>query len=377
MADRPLRVLQLTSTSLMGGAEQMVLHLLRAADPVRVRFEVLSLLGPGDLTRRAAEAGVPAVHWNLAGMGRPWRWPGLWRRMRRFLIRGRFDAVHCYGLRADLAVRWVAAGLGVPVLSSISSPDPWRRAPHVWLDRLTADGVTAWVAVCEAARQTRLRRERFPADRIHVVLNGLPDQAPPTVEARRAARARWRLAPDAPVLAVVGNLRPAKGYPDLIEALAGLRTRVPGLICLAAGRDDSAGALPALARARGLESALKFIGFNEDPSRELLPAADLLVMPSHWEGCPVALLEAMRAGLPSVATRVGGIPELITDGREGLLVPPHAPGALTEALAALLVDPARRAAMGAAARARFLATFTADRMAAELTALYEHYGRIR
>ena len=113
-----------------------------------------------------------------------------------------------------------------------------------------------------------------------------------------------------PVLAVVGNLRAAKGYPDLIEAMTALKERFPEIVCLCAGRDDSAGAIPAQAQARGVDGRMRWLGFVEE-AQSVLAAADLAVISSHWEGCPVNLLEAMRAGMASVATRVGGIPELL------------------------------------------------------------------
>lgn len=370
MPHRPLRILQIASTSQMGGAEHMILQLVRHADPARLKVDVLALMGTGPLPALATQAGAVGTGWGVRRIADP-RLPF---RMRRFLKENRFDLVHCYGLRAELLTRWPARSLGIPVISSISSPDPWRKWPHVMLDRLTAGGVTAWISVCEAGRQTRIRRERFPADRIHVVLNGIPDEPPPDAAARAQARERWSLPDETPVLAMIANLRAAKGYPDLIEALAVLRRRFPGVICLCAGRDDSAGAIPALARERGVDSNMRFLGFVTDPAA-VLAAADLSVLSSHWEGCPINLLEAMRAGQAAVATRVGGIPELIEDGREGLLVPPREPGQLAAALASLLEDPARRRAMGQAARERFLNLFTVEKMVDQLTEIYERYAR--
>ena len=380
----PLRVLQLTSTSLMGGTEQMVLQLVQHADPARMKVEVLSLMGPGDLTRRAAALGTRAVNWGLARLADP-RLP---LRVRRFLREGRYDVVHCYGLRAELLTRPVARRAGAVCISSISSPDPWRRWHHTLLDRLTSGGVTFWIAVCDAARRTRISREQFPTERMMVVYNGLPDAPPPGEAERRAARARLGLAsgpsgapgpPGPPVLAVVGNLREAKGYPDLIEAMALLVKEHPAIVCLCAGRDDSGGAIPALAEGRGLSRALRWLGFVDgvdevdgvDKMDRIYAAADVVVSASHWEGCPINILEAMRAARPIVATRVGGVPELIDDRREGLLVPAREPAALAKAISSLLAAPDECAALGAAARARFLRQFTVERMVAEHTRIYE------
>ncbi|HPK02767.1 MAG TPA: glycosyltransferase family 4 protein [Candidatus Sumerlaeota bacterium] len=369
MPARPLRVLQVTSTSLMGGAEQMVMHLVRHADPARIQPDVLTLMGPGDLAVLAMQAGVESHNWALRRMADP----RLLRRMQLFLRAGRYDLVHTYGLRADLATRWVANGMQLPLISSISSVDPWRRRPHVWLDRLTADGVSAWVAVAEAARQSRIRREGFPPERIHVVYNGIPDRPPPDDAARRRARALLQLEADAPVLGAIGNLRPAKGYPDLFAALARLRTNWPGLTCVVAGRDDSGGELPRQARDHGLEATIRWQGFMADCA-PVLAAADVFVISSHWEGCPVNLLEAMRAGKAIVATAVGGIPEMIEHGRDGLLVPPGRSDLLAADIGRLLADPDLRAELGGAARRRFEERFTVERMVRELTEIYEAYA---
>jgi glycosyltransferase involved in cell wall biosynthesis len=367
----PLRVLQLTSTSKIGGAETMVLHLLRHADPARLQVEVLSLMGPGDLTARAREAGAWADNWGLVSLANP-RLPA---RMRALLIERNYDVIHGYGLRADLITRWVALGLKIPYISSISSIDPWRKKQHVLLDRWTAEGVACWIAVCEAARQSRITRERFPAQRIFTVLNGIPDLAPPTADETRAARERFGITAEAgPVLSMVANLREAKGYPDLLAALEIVKREFPNFVCLCAGSDESHGAIPALAARHGVEANVRWLGFVTDP-QSVLAAGDIAVLSSHWEGCPVNLIEAMRAARPSVATHVGGIPELIDSGAEGLLVPVKNPPELASALLRLMREPALRQRLGTQARTRYERQFRVERMVDQLTALYTRFAR--
>ncbi len=369
MRSRPLRVLQLASTSRMGGAERMILNLVRHADPARVQPQVLTLTGPGHLTLLAMQAGVEAHNWALEGL----RDPRLPRRMQLFLRAGRFDLVHTHGPRADLLARGVANGMQLPCVSAVSSGDPGRRWWQASLDRLTADGVTAWAAVCEAARRGRIDREGFPGDRIHVVYNGIPDASPPDDQARAQARRRLKLGDEVPVLATVASVHAAKGYPKLIDAVAILRRQYPDVVCLAAGRDDSGGSIPQTAASRGVADSIRWLGFVND-STDVLAAADVVVVASKWEGCPDSLIEAMRAGRAAVATRVGGIPEMIEDGAQGLLVPPGESGRLAEAVQALLGDPDRRRELGHAGRRRFLERFTVDKMVEGLSALYERYA---
>ncbi|MCE5228657.1 glycosyltransferase family 4 protein [bacterium] len=370
MAVRPLRVLHIASTSEMGGAEQMTMQFIRYADPGRVTPEVLSIMGPGHLTLLAMQAGVAASNWALKSLANPC----LLRRMGKFLRAGRYDIVHCYGLRAELLTRWPASRLGIPVISGVHSIDPWRKRPHVWLDRMTAGAVTAWVAVAEAVKQSRVKREHFPADRIHVVYNGIPDAPPPTGDDKRGARERLGIDQAAPVLAMIANVREAKGYPDLIEAMVQLREKHPNIVCLCAGRDDSGGEIPKLAEARGVGGAMRWLGFVNDPG-EILAAADVAVLSSHWEGCPINILESMRAARATVSTNVGGIPELIENDREGLLVDPKKPADLAAAIDRVLCDPLLRENLAQSAREKFAAKFTISTMVEELTKLYERYGR--
>jgi len=353
-----IRVLYVTSTARIGGAERRALNLARYADPSRVEASLLTLEPAGVLIDEARAAGVPVAAWNLRSIFQP----RLLARMRRFLLQERIDIVHPFGLRAELLVRGPASRSRARVVSSICSVDPWRRWYHTTLDRATADGVTAWISNSEAGKQAAVAREKFEEKRIFVVPTGIPERAPGGDAARTEARNQFGLrAGEGPVLGLIANVREAKGYADLISALGRLREKWPGIVCLCAGRDDSRGRIPNEIRRQGLEDQVRLLGFLEDPAR-VYDAADLAVLPSHWEGMPGALVEAMRAGLPSVATEVGGIPELIRNGEEGLLVPPGNSAALAEAIGKLLADPDLRTRMGQAARHRFEDAFRVEAM---------------
>jgi glycosyltransferase involved in cell wall biosynthesis len=357
----------IASTSELGGAEQSILNVARHADPARLAPSVLTLMGRGPTATLAHQAGVESVNWAL----RRTIDPRLWRRMQLFLRRGNYDLVQTFGLRADLLARWVAHGMGLKLISSIRSVDAWRRRRHVWLDRLTADGVTAWISNSEAGKRARVEREGVPADRIFVVRGGIPDRPPADEAARRRARAKLRIGEgEGPVLAVVANLTRAKGHGDLIEAVASLRVSWPRLACLCAGRDDASGRFQAAAESAGVGEAMRWLGFLDDPG-PVYDAADLAVLPSHWEGLPHASIEALRAGLPSVATDVGGVGEVVRHEREGLLCPSKQPQALAEAIGRALQDEEARKTWGAAARRRYEESFRVEKMVNELSGVYE------
>jgi glycosyltransferase involved in cell wall biosynthesis len=153
------------------------------------------------------------------------------------------------------------------------------------------------------------------------------------------------------VIGTVANLRATKGYPDLLAGARRVVDRVPAVRFVAVGRGPLEAELRRQAEQLGLGDRFSFLGFRPDAVR-VMSAFDVFCLPSHHEGLPVALMEALALGLPVVATRVGGVAELVTDGVDAVLVPAGEPATLADALVALAQDPARRGALGRAACAR-------------------------
>lgn len=364
----PIRLLQIASSSHIGGAEQLMLNAIRYADPARFVPFLLSLTGQGPLARLAEQAGTRGHNWALKEVADP----RLLRRMQLYLRRHPFHIVQCYGLRAELLTRWVAHGARLPLVSSIVSIDTHRGPVARFLDRATWDGVTLWMSTSRAAARAKIEREGVPAGRVFVVPTGIPDRPVADPAARAKARAKLGVAEDAgPVLAIVANVREAKGYPDLIDAVARLREKRPGIVCLCAGRDDSEGRIPALAEERGVGGNMRWLGFRPDAPLAY-DAADLAVLASHREGMPHSLIEAIRAGRATVATDVGGVSEVVRHEREGLLVPARDPAALAAAIDRALTDSAARAAWAASARARYEESFGVELMVERMTEVYEY-----
>lgn len=179
---------------------------------------------------------------------------------------------------------------------------------------------------------------------------------------RRGARRALDLGDQQPVVMTVGRLEPPKGQRHLIDSVPGLVSRFPDLAVLVLGRGHLHAQLAAHARALGVGSAVRLLGHRTD-ARMLLDAADVFVLPSLYEGMPLAVLEAMEAGLPVVATDVTGSAEVVVDGQTGYLVPARDPRALGQALAGLLGDAGRRARYGTAGQLRYRQHFTSQRMA--------------
>jgi glycosyltransferase involved in cell wall biosynthesis len=169
----------------------------------------------------------------------------------------------------------------------------------------------------------------------------------------------------------LGHLYREKGVYELLDAFAQLRPARPGLRLVIAGEGSEAHGLRLHANRLGLSAAVELPGWvGPDAKAEMLAQATCLVLPSHTEGLPLALLEAMLAGVPVVATSVGGVPEIVEDGRDALLVEPHDPGALAAAIGRVLDDPELATQLSEAARRHARADYTPDRLAERVSALY-------
>lgn len=293
------------------------------------------------------------------------------RRVRERLRAAEPDLVHTHLAYSDALGGLAARSLGIPTVSTIHVMR-WggdaREATRERLIRTVRRRCAARVVtVSEAARQAFLTQTGEAPERVVTVHNGvLADPAP---GAGRAVRASLGLAPEDTVVGMLSVLRGGKGHEQALDALRALLPSHPRLQLLIAGDGE---ARPALERAAAdLGRAVVFAGFRDD-AMATLDAVDVLLHPSRFDAFPTALLEAMSARVPVVATAVGGIPEIVRDGETGTLIDPEAGGTeIADALAPLLDDPSLRDRLGAAGRARYEAEFTAADWARRTRALYD------
>lgn len=345
-----------------GGAQRLALETCRTLDPARYRPALLCVRDRGPLVPAAEAQGVPVR--TLARLRRPWDLaavPVIARALRQ--LGADIVQVPLYS-RAGPYVRLAARLAGVPLVVCHEHcrerpPGPGRRLA----DRLLTDRRTRFVAVSQADADW-LVAQGTPADRIAVIHNGIDTQRFRPAD-RAAARAELGLAPELPLVLVPARLEHRKGQADLLAALPALLARVPGALIWFAGGGPLATVLPALAAAADLSAAVRFLGPRADIPR-LLAAADVMVLPSRMEGLPLAVLEALAAGRPVVATKVGGTGEAVMDGVTGRLVPARDPAALATALADLLSDPIGAAALGGRGRALAVERFRIEAMTERL-----------
>jgi glycosyltransferase involved in cell wall biosynthesis len=374
----PVRVLLIASDLGPGGSERQALALSRRLP--RDRFTpAFVLIGERGIFGDIAEAeGIEVTALELSSPGEVGylRFTfGVVRAAGRFFSavrRGRFDIVDAWLYKGY----WLAAIthrlVGIPIvvagrrsLSEFKGRWGW---PAKTIDGFARREARVIVANSEHVRRDVIQREGVDPDRIIVIRNGV--ELPPAADAsmRRATRAAWGAADDVFVVGCVSNLKPRKGISQLLEAFASLDGPAT-LRLVIIGEGPSRDSLTHLARVVGIADRVLFVGTEPNVPAQL-PGFDLFVHPSETEGLPNAVLEAAAAGLPIVATDVGGTSEIVLDRETGMLVASGDVAAMASAIAALRGDPAARSRLGRAARDRVESAFGMDRFVAETADLY-------
>jgi len=355
-----------TDSDSFGGAEQVMLNTLSQLDrrcwqPMLVHYPAAGLAALLEGARRLdlRVRALPRLGWPAARVVQ----------FARLLRAERPAIVHAH-MSWPLACRYELLGAitaGVPAIIAtehLFSDVPWRRSRLI--QRLICTRVDRYIAVSEhLARQLR-ERLRFPARKVSVIHNGIPLERFRR-DADTGQRARLTGSSERPLIITVARLAEQKGQRFLLAALQSL----PNACVVLVGDGPDRAQLERQARDLGLHDRVVFLGQRADVA-ELLACCDLAVLPSLFEGLPLAALEAMAAGKPVVATNIGGTSEAIEHGVTGLLVPPGDPIALATAIRAVLGDPALAQRLAAAAQARVAQCFSVEAMTKHVTNLYDH-----
>ena len=362
-----MKALLLCQNLNVGGAEEVVLGESTHLGGQGIEAGVVALTRRGPVAEEIAGARIPVHH--LSGNPGP-RDPAAFLRLVRLLRRERPDVVHTYLIVAGLYGRLAAFAAGVPVVLA-AEQNVYARKPrrHALMERALAARTFRIVACCQAVGEYYYRQTGVPTEKIDVIYNAVRFGPLPSEADRAPARARLGLPADALVLGTLGRLTEQKGQRMLLQAVAGLAERWPRLVAFLAGQGPLRPALEAEAARLGIADRVRFLGVRRDRDT-LFAAMDLFVLPSRWEGLSLALVEAMGAARPVVATRVGGNPEVVADGETGLLVPPDDPAALADALGGLLADADRRRALGQHAADDARRRFAIEEHVAQLARLY-------
>ncbi|GAB4490892.1 MAG: glycosyltransferase [Thermodesulfovibrionales bacterium] len=350
----PIRLLHVYQNSNVGGIQQQLLSLLREYDRSVVDPFFCSLGPSGEIGSELERLGIPFA---ALGRGRSHRVsPGIVFELARLMKRLRIQVVRTHKYRANLYGRLAALIAGVPVrIASLhGNYRKDRRIERRIVNRLLAPATDRFVAVSDSIRDDIARYDAIDPSRILVIRNGVDTERFRPMEVRQALRREFAPAEDAFVIGSLGRFVSAKGFEYLIDAAARLAPSLPGFVVVIVGEGSHREKIAARAASLGIGGRLVFPGMRRDIP-EVLNALDVFVMPSIAEGLPNALLEAMSCARPIVATAVGGIPEVLRDGKNGLLVQPGDAGALADAVSRMLRDRVFAEACGQAARQDVLA----------------------
>lgn len=347
-------ILHLVAPAAIGGLERVVqalaLEQRAAGHDVHVAAIAATLAGEQALLRPLAVAGVDTHPVRVGARA--------YRRERaevaKLCRRACPDVVHSHGYRPDVIDAGVARRLGLPTVTTVHgfTGGGWRNRLYEWLQRRAARRFAAVVAVSRPLAD-QLRAAGVPEERLAIVPNAWREPVAPLP--REGARGALGLPSVSAAFHIgwVGRLSDEKGPDILIAALAQLRD-VP-FITSFVGDGPAQSRLRALGAAAGVTDRLRWHGAKADASR-LFPAFDVFALSSRTEGTPIVLFEAMAAGVPIVAARVGGVEDVLSEA-EALLVPAEDPNALAGALRAVYADPAAAARRARAARQRLATQF--------------------
>jgi glycosyltransferase involved in cell wall biosynthesis len=359
---RRVNVLLLASALWIGGAETVIRHLAAWLDRRRFNVSVVCLKQRGHIGDELARQGIDITAFQPTGQEAAVDYFTFWK-LRRLVRAKRIDVIHthtAHGLVDATLCKLLVPGLKV-VHTFHFGNYPHTRRRVMWMERLCSRLVTRVFAVGQEQRAQLRRVYRFADRSIGAIWNGV---VLPTLPGDQSFRARIG-AEHTLLVGTIATLIEQKGLRDVMRVASRLRRFNVRFVIV--GEGALRGELEALRSELGLDDVVQLSGWQTNAADVALPSFDIFFQPSLWEAMSVVTLEAMAAGKPVVTTRVGEAAHIIEDGVEGVLVAPADVDAMTEALARLIEDPALRASMGAAARARVERQLTV----AHMTRAYE------
>ena len=363
-------MLQLTSSLGFYGAEQMIMTLITALDresfDVRLATFEKKRVSSNAIVSAARAAGFDAVTLPCRG----WLDWGAIQELKSLVEEQRIEILHCHEPKSRLYGAVVSRMTGVPMVATHHN---WtgqnlRTRLVELIDAAVLHSCQRVVAVSSSVAES-MRRVLISSSRIEVIPNGIDLSVFKDSQQNSELRASLGIPPGVPVIGAVGRLDIQKAHERLIEAARKLTDAGQDAIYLIVGEGVERPRLESLVRNLGLSDRVLLPGYRSD-IKPFLAIMDLFVLPSRREGTPMALLEAMAMRKPVVATAVGGVPDVLTDGIDGIMLPESGVGGLSDALLRLLRDPALARQMARSGRRRVENEFSSRRMASRYEDIY-------
>ncbi|MGL4514478.1 MAG: glycosyltransferase [Lacipirellulaceae bacterium] len=353
----PARVLFVQTSMPVGGAETLLVNLVRRLDKRRFAPEVVCLKAPGPLGERLAKEGYPVHHGLLRGKYDLRVLP----RLVKLCKERKYAAVVTVGAGDKMFWgRLAAKAAGTPVIAAALHSTGWPDGVgrlNRWLTPITG----AFIAVAEPHGRFLVEFERFPEARVRVIPNGVDvERFAPRPHSLRV-REELCVSAATPLVGILAALRPEKNHELFLGMAKRVLAKVPDAAFVVIGDGPRRADLESLAAELGIAAAVRFLG-NRDDIPDVLAALDVLTLTSHNEANPVSILEGMACGKPVVATDVGSVAQSVLEGRTGRLVAAGDEGAFADRVTGLLLDPVAARRLGEAGRRHVVENSSLDVM---------------
>lgn len=370
MIDNKTFVLHITVGLNLGGAEKLIYDVVTRTDPQKFHVEVLALKHGGPVAEMLRKKGVPVT--ILGGCG-PWDLLAFVKAF-RFLRSRPIDIIHSHLYWAHVVASLFKCR--AKVIWHVHETGFWMTPLWTLIERTCARRVDRFIAISNAAMTQLLKRVPSALGKVTLIPNGVEITARATVTPDEKAQLKKNLLSlsNRPVIGFVGRLDDRyKGIKTLISAARIVVKSVPNACFALIGAGKDFEELEAFVKLNGLQDAVYFLGEKENLGG-FYRSFDVFVLPSHAEGLGIAILEAMEASLPVVATNVGGIPDVVNDGETGLLVPANNPERLSEALLKVLTNSTFAQLLGAQGRTRVEKHFNINDTVRKIETIYLECG---
>lgn len=360
------KILHLHNTSAIGGAEQVILDLAAFIDPERYKSYV-GVFRQGELVSELRKREIKFLWLKESTQVYDYKFL---KNIIRIIKQNRIDLIHSHTWGTDFYSYWASVILGIPMISTIHNRyyifEKWSRR---FSYKVFISQIKKIVSVSEDI-QSLLREElKLAPQKIKLIYNGIDTRKFEGKKNLEKIRKELNLSPDELILGNVGNLREVKDHHTLLLSFGRVSSIFPQAKLLIIGEGELKSSLIKLCTELELENRVLFLGYREDVS-SLLNLIDIFVLSSRLEGCSISILEAMASEKPVVATRVGGNPELILEGKTGFLVPSAEPEKLAEKIILMLKDEKLRRKMGEEGKKRVKEKFSLERMLKNYEELY-------
>lgn len=350
-----------------GGAERQLVELAKGLDKRRYRCTVCSLSKQIPIADELEDADLRFVSLKKMLPLDITRVP----RLLALIHEEATDILHCFLPAANSWGRVAGELASVPVvIASVRNAIPDQKWVYTWINRVLAPVTDAVVVNASATKKLLIERREASPDQVELIYNGIDLARFDVAVDTREKRVQLALHPDRPVVAMVGRFVPQKDYATFLRAAHLVLTEHPTARFLCVGNGPLLPEMTSLVADLGIAAQVAFAGERDDVP-EIMHAIDVLALSSRWEGLPNVIMEAMAARRPVVATNVGGIPELVVEGRTGFVVLPQYPQALASRIVELLKDPVLSERMGTLGRRRIEELFCRERMVAQTDRLYQ------